>query len=158
MCAETDEEARHRAEGWTFFVFCLDYNRTHRYEPGTVDLWGEYQDWVKAGKAAAIFQTGLIGSPETIRKKLRAFADANLDQIILLTQAGKNRHEDVCESLELFAREVMPEFHALEPEHQSWKSGVLAGTIALEDLDVSSHQRERDLVVKPTPARVDQSS
>jgi DNA-binding GntR family transcriptional regulator len=30
--------------------------------------------------------------------------------LIFVSQAGRNRHEDVCESLELFAREVMPEF------------------------------------------------
>ena len=41
--------------------------------------------------------------------------------MILLNQAGKNRHEDICASLELFAAEVMPEFHAREPEHQEWK-------------------------------------
>ncbi len=53
---------------------------------------------------------GLIGSPETIRRKLRRFETSHVDQIILLNQAGKNSHEHICESLELFAKEVMPEF------------------------------------------------
>ena len=64
---------------------------------------------------------GLVGSPDTIRKKLRKFATSNVDQIILLNQAGNNTHEHICESLELFATEVMPEFHDMEPAHQDWK-------------------------------------
>ena len=55
--------------------------------------------------------------------------------VILLNQAGKNAHEDICSSLDLFAREVMPEFHAREPEHQAWKKAVLAGEIVLEGAD-----------------------
>ena len=73
---------------------------------------------------------GLIGSPATIRRTLRKFEESNVDQVILLNQAGKNTHEDICASLELFAREVMPEFHDREPEHQEWKRRVLAGEIA----------------------------
>jgi hypothetical protein len=30
--------------------------------------------------------------------------------VLLFSQVGFNRHEDICESLELFAAEVMPEF------------------------------------------------
>ena len=55
--------------------------------------------------------------------------------MILINQAGKNTHEDICSSLELFAREVMPEFHEREPEHQAWKQKVLAGDIQLEVID-----------------------
>ena len=55
--------------------------------------------------------------------------------MILLNQAGKNAHEHICESLELFANEVMPEFHAKEPEHQDWKRKVLAREIELEEID-----------------------
>lgn len=148
MCAETDEEARARASGWTFFVFCLEYNRTHRYLPGTVDLWGAYQQWRTSDKAQAVFDTGLIGSPATIRRKLRRFADVNLDQIILLCQAGKNSHEHILESLHIFAEEVMPEFQAEEPDHQVWKRSVLTGVNALEALDTAPHRlTEPQLVI-----------
>ncbi len=33
-----------------------------------------------------------------------------MDQVIFCSQAGKNRHEHIMESLELFGREVLPEF------------------------------------------------
>jgi hypothetical protein len=58
-----------------------------------------------------------------------------VDQIIPLNQAGKNSHEHICESLELFGKEVMPEFQKMEPEHQEWKRQVLEGEIELEELD-----------------------
>jgi len=53
---------------------------------------------------------GAVGTPDQIRALVRAYEDAGVDQLIFVSQAGRNRHEDVCESLELFAREVMPEF------------------------------------------------
>ncbi|MEM7020537.1 MAG: LLM class flavin-dependent oxidoreductase [Pseudomonadota bacterium] len=141
MCAETDEEARAKADGWTFFIFCLEYNSKNTYEPGTVDLWNEYQEWKTGDKAKQAFESGLIGSPETIANKLQEYADANIDQIILLNQSGKTAHKDICDSLQLFAKEVMPTFHKQETKHQEWKRAVMAGEIALEDLDVSAHRK-----------------
>ena len=141
MCAETDEEARAKAEGWTFFVFCLEYNGTHDYAPGTVDLWNEYQTWRNSEKAKKTFETGLIGSPDTIRRKLLEFEESGIDQIILLNQSGKTSHQDICDSLQLFAREVMPEFHAREAEHQEWKRAVMAREIELEDYDLADHKK-----------------
>jgi hypothetical protein len=84
---------------------------------------------------------GLIGSPETIRAKLRKFEQSQVDQVILLNQAGKNTHDDICASLELFAAEVMPEFAGREPEHQAWKQAVLAGEIELEEIDPATVPR-----------------
>ena len=55
--------------------------------------------------------------------------------MILLNQAGRNRHEDICEASSCSPREVMPEFHASEPEHQEWKQAVLAGEIELDEID-----------------------
>ncbi|MBO88510.1 MAG: LuxA [Rickettsiales bacterium] len=149
MCAETDEEARRRADGIPFFQFALKYYSADRLgknrdrpPPGTVDLWAEYEKWKKnnpEGHARAI-SGGLIGSPETIRNRLRKYSNSHVDQIILLNQAGKNSHEHICESLELFATEVMPEFQAAEPEHQNWKHKVLSGELQLEEIDTSPFQ------------------
>ena len=52
-------------------------------------------------------------------------------------QAGKNSHEHICESLELFAKEVMPEFKH-DPEHEAWKKGVMSGAIQLEEIDTDA--------------------
>ena len=108
--------------------------------PNSVNLWDEYAKWreTPAGEKAQR-GGGLIGSPETLRQRLRKFRESNVDQVILLNQAGKNTHEDICSSLELFAREVMPEFQADEPAHQEWKRGVLAGKIELEEIDTTPY-------------------
>ena len=62
-----------------------------------------------------------------------------MDQVILLNQSGQNRHDDICSSLELFAREVMPEFHERDEVHQEWKERVLAGELELEELDTEPY-------------------
>jgi alkanesulfonate monooxygenase SsuD/methylene tetrahydromethanopterin reductase-like flavin-dependent oxidoreductase (luciferase family) len=136
MCCETDEEAWRKADGWTFFQFALQlYNKEGPFEPGTVNFWERYLEWKQTPEGQRRSGSELIGSPATIRERLRELRAANVDQVILLNQAGKNTHEDICSSLELFAREVMPEFHADEPAHQDWKRAVLAGEIVLEDID-----------------------
>ena len=141
MCAATDEEAQQRADGWSFFQFSLGFYNTHGpVAPGTVNLWDEYQAW-KAEKGAGLAGSGLIGSPETLRRRLRKFEETHIDQVILLGQAGRNTHEHICESIELFAAEVMPEFVEREPEHQQWKRDVLAGDITLEDIDTAPYWR-----------------
>jgi alkanesulfonate monooxygenase SsuD/methylene tetrahydromethanopterin reductase-like flavin-dependent oxidoreductase (luciferase family) len=141
MCCETDEEALEKAEGSTFFQFSLlFYNRHGPVVPGSVNLWEEYQEWkhTEEGKKLGGRSRGLIGSPDTLRERLRKFARSDVDQVILINQIGKNRHEDIVRSLDLFAREVMPEFHAMEPAHQEWKQAVLAGDILLDEIDPKS--------------------
>ena len=64
-------------------------------------------------------------------------------------QAGKNTHEMICSSLELFGREIMPEFQAREPAHQEWKRGVLAGEIELEEVDTDPY----DMKTNQTPSK-----
>jgi hypothetical protein len=160
MCAPTDEEALEKAAGWTFFIFALSYyGRKGIDAPGKGDLWREYQDWRNSEKAQQALRNGLIGSPETIRKRLRLFEEAHVDQVILLNQAGKTSHQDICESLDLFAKEVMPEFHDRQPAQDQWKQDVLNRGIVLEDLDTEkydlySHQNED--IVRLTPEQLRQ--
>ena len=158
MCAPTDEEAKAKAEGSSFFQFALGYYNSHPpVAPGEISLWDEYQDFkdTPAGQKARL--GGLIGSPATIRERLRKFEASNVDQVILLNQAGKNSHEDICASLELFADEVMPEFHEREPDHQEWKQRVLAGEIELEEIDTTPYAMRAAPVViaRAVPCRSD---
>lgn len=55
---------------------------------------------------------------------------AGVDQLVFVSQAGRNRHEHVCESLELFAREVMPEFHDRAEAQESAKARRLEPAVA----------------------------
>ncbi|WP_416898780.1 MAG: LLM class flavin-dependent oxidoreductase [Minwuia sp.] len=155
FCAETDEEAIEKAHGWTFFIFALSYyGRMGVDAPGKSDLWSAYQEWRYSEKAEKAVENALIGSPETLRRKIRTFQDAHVDQCILVAQAGRTSHEDICKSYRLFAEEVMPEFHAEQPAHEAWKAEVLSGAIELEELttegfDLYSHQNED--IVRLTP-------
>jgi alkanesulfonate monooxygenase SsuD/methylene tetrahydromethanopterin reductase-like flavin-dependent oxidoreductase (luciferase family) len=140
MCAPTDEEALAKAEGSSFFQFALlFYNSRPPVAPGEVNLWDEYQVYKDTPEGQKARLGGLIGSPETIRERLRKFEASNVDQIILLNQSGKNAHEDIYASLELFGREVMPEFHERDDVHQEWKTRVLAGDLELEEIDTTPY-------------------
>jgi alkanesulfonate monooxygenase SsuD/methylene tetrahydromethanopterin reductase-like flavin-dependent oxidoreductase (luciferase family) len=160
MCAKTDEEARARAEGDTFFQFSLRFygqSAGRRRPPaGSVNMWDEYQKWKSANpeQHAAALRGGLIGSPETIRRKLRRFQSSNIDQVVLLNQAGRNTHEHICESLELFAAEVMPEFQAAHPELLKWKEKVLNHEIELDEIDTTAFKDRYGGTMKAmTPAQ-----
>jgi luciferase family oxidoreductase group 1 len=150
MCCATEEEAVRRAEGSTFFQFALRFYNTHGpVEPDSISLWEQYQAWrsspegERAGRARA-----MIGTPEQLRRRLRKFAESGIDQVILLNQAGKNSHEHICESLELFAREVMGEFVERDDEHQAWKRKVLDGDIQLAEIDTDAYR----LITNQTPS------
>ena len=140
MCAPTDEEAWQKAEGWTFFQFALQlYNKEGPFEPGSVNFWERYQEWRQTPEGQKRSGSELIGSPETIRERLLELERSNVDQVILLNQAGKNTHEDICASLKLFALEVMPEFQSRHDLQEEWKAAVLAGEITLEDIDTDPY-------------------
>ena len=53
---------------------------------------------------------GAVGTPDQIREYLLRYEECGVDQVIFCFQAGKNRHEHIMEALELFGREVLPEF------------------------------------------------
>jgi alkanesulfonate monooxygenase SsuD/methylene tetrahydromethanopterin reductase-like flavin-dependent oxidoreductase (luciferase family) len=132
MCAPSEEEALARGlEGGNFFGYSLGhYYVFGDHVPGETDVWAEYiQKRAEVGyspeieaalneerlgaKVAAGDTTGLrgaTGTPAQIREYIRRFEDAGVDQLIFVMQAGNNKHEHICESLELFARDVMPEF------------------------------------------------
>ena len=61
---------------------------------------------------------GAIGTPEQVLDLCRRYEAVGVDQVIFVLQAGPNRHEHICESLELFAERVMPEF-TLDREQRS---------------------------------------
>ena len=70
-----------KADGATFFQFALRFygasSDRKRPAPGTVNMWDEYNAWKRANPAAqeAALRGGLIGSPDTLRKKLAEVRD-----------------------------------------------------------------------------------
>jgi len=69
---------------------------------------------------------GGIGTPAQLREFFGRYEAAGVDQLLLYSQVGRNRHDHICESLELFAREVMPEFLERDERLRGLKAERLA--------------------------------
>lgn len=127
------EAIRRGHEGFEFFGYALNALVARDTVPGRTDMWGDYikargnrtQDIIDAAERAENIATG-IGTPDDMRAHLRAFQNAGVDQVIFMQQAGRNKHQHICESLELFAAEVMPEFKAEVAEREARKARELA--------------------------------
>ncbi|HZP31029.1 MAG TPA: LLM class flavin-dependent oxidoreductase [Acidimicrobiia bacterium] len=156
MCNSDEQTALDRGlDGSHFLSYSLlhYYNHGDTHAHGTSTLWEDFErdrhgsgfdrrEFERrmvedaAGRLAATYdrrdpyaQRGAIGTPAQVREFLRRYEDAGCDQVILFSQVGRNRHEDVCESLELFAREVLPEFAERDEERSRRKAERLAPVI-----------------------------
>ena len=128
------EAIRRGQEGFEFFGYALNALVARDAVPGRTTLWQDFQ--AKRGDktdkliaAAAEHNAGQasgIGTPADMRRHLRDFQEAGVDQVIFMQQAGRNRHDQICESLELFAREVMPDFKAERADREAAKAAELA--------------------------------
>jgi alkanesulfonate monooxygenase SsuD/methylene tetrahydromethanopterin reductase-like flavin-dependent oxidoreductase (luciferase family) len=125
-CHEDAEEARRRGlDGFRFFGFALGHFYlfgSHR--PSRTDIWSGFEK-MRDHLPADDDGRG-IGTPDQLRQYLRGFEQAGVDQVVFIQQGGKNRHEHICESLELFADRVMPEFAEKETERERSKLERLA--------------------------------
>ena len=83
---------------------------------------------VAAGDSAGLH--GCVGTPEQAREYLRRYEEAGVDQVIFVLQAGRNEHEHIMESLELFGHEVLPEFAERDPARSAAKAERLAPVVA----------------------------
>jgi alkanesulfonate monooxygenase SsuD/methylene tetrahydromethanopterin reductase-like flavin-dependent oxidoreductase (luciferase family) len=127
------EAIRRGHEGFEFFNYALRALVTHDTIPGRTELWQEFQvqrgnrtqEVIEASLKPDYEATG-IGTPEDMRSHLEKFQDAGVDQIIFMQQAGRNRHQHICESLELFADEVMEPFAAQCEAREHAKAEELA--------------------------------
>jgi hypothetical protein len=157
-------------EGGNFFGYSLaHYYVFGRHNPARTDVWAEYQQLrsehgyspeavteaarnqdrlgakvVEAGRAGL---RGAIGTPDQIRDYLRRFEECGVDQVIFVSQAGKNRHEHIMESLELFGKEVLPEFKERDDAAQAEKARRLAPVIE----QVMARKPETDHPPLPSP-------
>ena len=122
---DRDEAARRGLDGFRFFGYGLGHHYAFGvHKPGRTDIWQEFQQ-AKADLPDASERRG-IGTPDDLREHLRKFAEVGVDQVVFIQQGGRNRHQHIVESLELFAREVMPEFKQDETERERRKQHELA--------------------------------
>src|SRR3954447_7076348 len=151
MCAPDEAQAIERGiDGAHFFGYSL----AHYYvfgapRPGATNVYEEFlarRDEVGFARSiitadaaplgVRVLQQGLgslrgaIGSPEQVRDPCRRYEAAGVDQLIFLMQAGRNAAEHICESIELFASEVMPEFAQRADEADARRAERFAPAIA----------------------------
>ena len=121
------ETARARfQEGFRFFQFALGWHYGFGEQiPGRTDIWERFQK-AQAAMPAPTAAEGGISTPEGLREHLAKFEACGVDQVAFIQQGGRNRHEHICEALELFAGEVMGEFKARRAEREAKKAEELA--------------------------------
>jgi protein-disulfide isomerase-like protein with CxxC motif len=155
MCHQDEETAIERGlDGGHFFGYSLaHYYVFGTHHPGRTNVWEEFERdrhlWGFDRKIASqtgqplgaqLMEQGLgalrgaIGTPEQIRQLVRGYEAAGVDQLIFVSQAGRNQHDHICESLDLFAREVLPEFaeraDAADKAHDERLAGAVASALA----------------------------
>jgi alkanesulfonate monooxygenase SsuD/methylene tetrahydromethanopterin reductase-like flavin-dependent oxidoreductase (luciferase family) len=147
MLHEDEAQAIERGiDGAHFFGYSLaHYYGMGKHRPGRTVVWDEFihnrdargfaRSVISADAAplaVKIMQHGLgslrgaIGTPEQVLDLCRRYEAAGVDEVIFVLQAGPNRHEHICESLELFGRHVIPPFAEAREEREREKAARLA--------------------------------
>ncbi|MGH2364122.1 MAG: LLM class flavin-dependent oxidoreductase [Chloroflexota bacterium] len=148
LCAKTDEEAVERGlEGAQYFGFVFGWMHGH-LSHGRDNIYREFRNRADAEQTAqardsatalepedesarALYRMGrrgnFMGSPDFIRQSCLRYEAAHVDALLFFSQCGARKHEHIMESLELFAKEVMPEFKERHPLHQRWREQQLEG-------------------------------
>lgn len=129
-CHRDEEEAIRRGlDGFRFFGYSLGYVGIFGdHRPGVTNMWERFLE-VK-DKLPDNAGRGGIGTPEQLRAHLASYEEAGVDQVIFVQQSGRNRHEHICESLELFAATSLPGFKERDAIREVKKQAELAPYIA----------------------------
>ena len=150
-------------DGAHFFGYSLaHYYVFGDHRPGVTNVWEEFQakraDYGFAREiinaddgplGVKILQQGLgslrgaIGTPEQVVELVQRYEAVGVDQVIFVQQAGPNKHEHICESLELFGAKVLPHFVDGREEREAAKRERLAPAV------------ERALARRPPPRTPD---
>ncbi|MBK9180593.1 MAG: LLM class flavin-dependent oxidoreductase [Acidimicrobiales bacterium] len=167
MCHPDEREAIARGlEGGNFFGYSLAHFYVFgEHRPGVTDVWAEFlerRDHLGYSPEAAVALEqerlgakiaagdnsglrGAIGTPDQIREFLRRYEEAGVDQVIFVLQAGKNRHEHIMESLEVFGREILPEFAERDDAAVAAKAARLAPAVEAALARKEAARPRRDL-------------
>ena len=127
---DRDEAVRRGQEGFEFFGFALAALVARDAVPGRSRLWESFQRERRGLAPTPVHGVSAhapgIGTPDDLRDHLRNFEASGVDQVIFLQQAGRNRHAEICESLRLFAADVLPEFAEAAQQREQQKARSLA--------------------------------
>ena len=134
MHEDRAEAIRRGQDNFEFFRYSQQKLVAEDFTPGYSDMWGDFMEkrgdasdrLIQAALAKSEFDGAGIGTPDDMLAHLTNFRDSGVDQVIFLQQAGRNTNANICESLELFANTVMPEFTRDVEEREAAKARELA--------------------------------
>ena len=125
-----DEAVKRMKEGFQFFSYGLGHHYIFGInKPGRTNIWKEFQkNKIKTEGRSTIdlkispdTEAPGIGTPKELSAYLKRFEKTGVDQVTFIQQGGRNKHEHICEALELFASDVMPEFKERESQREKEK-------------------------------------
>ncbi|TDC74505.1 LLM class flavin-dependent oxidoreductase [Actinomadura sp. 7K507] len=131
-------------DGAHFFAFALaHYYGTTPHDPGRTDVWREFLErrdsrGFSREQIIANAETlnvnvgslrGAVGTPDQVIELIRRYESVGVDQISFVLQSGPNKHEHICETLELFGEAVLPHFTEGRDEREAAKAERLAPAI-----------------------------
>jgi alkanesulfonate monooxygenase SsuD/methylene tetrahydromethanopterin reductase-like flavin-dependent oxidoreductase (luciferase family) len=125
---DREEAIRRGKQGFDFFKYALaNLYIFGEHTPGRTNIWEQFLADQNNPTGSMMPDGGLggIGTPDSMREHLRAFEETGVDQVIFIQQAGLNEHEHICQSLELFGKEVLPEFKERGPARDREKAEEL---------------------------------
>jgi len=131
------EAIRRGQEGFEFFGYALQSLVARDAVPGRSKLWERFTadrddrtekliELAKTGDPEQFGHAPGIGTPDDFALHLRAMQASGVDQVIFMQQAGRNRHEHICDALRLFSEAVQPEFVSGRAEREARKAEELA--------------------------------
>jgi alkanesulfonate monooxygenase SsuD/methylene tetrahydromethanopterin reductase-like flavin-dependent oxidoreductase (luciferase family) len=128
LCDRDAERMEHIGmENYGFFMYGLGhYAFFGEHEPGLTDIWDEFKNRPKKFESPDGVLQDAVGTPDMLRERLREFEDVGIDQVVCLSQAGKIPHDLLCSSIELFTKEVLPEFKERDLKKSSEKAREVA--------------------------------
>jgi alkanesulfonate monooxygenase SsuD/methylene tetrahydromethanopterin reductase-like flavin-dependent oxidoreductase (luciferase family) len=122
---DEQEAMRRGSEGFRFFGYSLGYVAAYgQHVPGRSDVWKKFKEVEHTLETNS--GHGGIGTPDQVRAQFERYERIGMDQIIFVQQVGNNKHSDICESLELFAQELLPAFKERDAIRQLKKQQELA--------------------------------
>jgi alkanesulfonate monooxygenase SsuD/methylene tetrahydromethanopterin reductase-like flavin-dependent oxidoreductase (luciferase family)/predicted lipid carrier protein YhbT len=150
MCHPDEETAIERGiDGAHFFGYSLaHYYVFGRHRPGRTGVWDEFESYrhergfardliradrqpldIKVLQGAVGSLRGAVGTADQVAELCARYEAAGVDQVIFVAQAGRNRHEHICEALELFGAQVLPRFADGRETKEAAKRDRLAAAV-----------------------------
>jgi alkanesulfonate monooxygenase SsuD/methylene tetrahydromethanopterin reductase-like flavin-dependent oxidoreductase (luciferase family) len=134
MHEDRAEAIRRGQDNFEFFRYSQQKLVAEDFVPGYSNMWEEFLEkrgdasdlLIQAALARSEYDGAGIGTPEDMRRHLGNMQEAGVDQVVFLQQAGRNTNQNICESLELFARTVMPQFSQDVAAREARKQAELA--------------------------------